>query len=91
MITKFLFSVDGSVMPSWFDIHEIPVTAVSYALISCSYFIDFKSFYFESHFCLLDDICNGFVMNVLAISSLSRSLSLYLLFFIVFLFSFCIK
>lgn len=23
------FSPDGAVMPSWFDIHEIPVTAVS--------------------------------------------------------------
>lgn len=22
--------VDGAVMPSWFDIYEIPVTAVSY-------------------------------------------------------------
>jgi hypothetical protein len=29
-----LFFVDGSVMPSWFDIQEIPITAVSLALFS---------------------------------------------------------
>ena len=26
---EFSFGIDGAVMPSWFDIHEIPVTAVS--------------------------------------------------------------
>jgi len=38
----FLFAlfVDGSVMPSWFDILEIPVTAVSLAVFSLSdYFL----------------------------------------------------
>jgi hypothetical protein len=29
-----LFFVDGSVMPSWFDIQEIPITAVSLAFFS---------------------------------------------------------
>ena len=26
-----LLHLDGAVMPSWFDVHELPVTAVSYA------------------------------------------------------------
>lgn len=27
----FVSFADGAVMPSWFDLHEIPITAVSYA------------------------------------------------------------
>ena len=33
---EFSFGIDGAVMPSWFDIHEIPVTAVSCALLFAS-------------------------------------------------------
>lgn len=31
--TMYLFAyfADGAVMPSWFDLHELPITAVSYA------------------------------------------------------------
>ena len=38
---SLLLLVDGSLMPSWFDIHEIPVTAVSYASIFFFFFFSF--------------------------------------------------
>lgn len=41
-IVTLIFS-DGAVMPSWFDIHEIPITAVSYCPSILIYNLVFES------------------------------------------------
>ena len=41
-VLSLLLLVDGAVMPSWFDIHQLPVRAESYASLFLSFCLNGK-------------------------------------------------